>query len=82
MSDFKAHVQAAIEKAVDPVTGKNVPVWVTEFESFTDPGSFLGEVLPWLDGEGGVQRYAYFMAVEGILVSGGSVNGVGVKYAG
>ncbi|KAM0804180.1 hypothetical protein BDR22DRAFT_792434, partial [Usnea florida] len=60
VSDFQSHVQSAIQAAVDPATGKNVPVWVTEFQSFTDPETFLGEILPWLDGQGGVQRYAYF----------------------
>lgn len=81
VADFQSHIQSAIKAAVNPVTGKNVPVWVTEFESFTDPETFLGEVLPWLDGESGVERYAYFMAVDGIMVSGGSVNAVGAKYA-
>ena len=81
VSDFQSHVQSAIEAAVNPATGEQVPVWVTEFQSFTDPGGFLGEVLPWLDGHSGVARYAYFMATDGILVSGGSVNAVGQKYA-
>lgn len=81
VSDFQSHVQSAIEAAVNPATGEKVPVWVTEFQSFTDPATFLGEVLPWLDGESGVQRYAYFMATDGIMISGGSVNAVGAKYA-
>ena len=81
ISEFKSHVQSAIKAAVNPATGQNVPVWVTEFQSFTDPEGFLSEVLPWLDGEGGVSRYAYFMATEGILMNGGSVNAVGAKYA-
>lgn len=81
VSDFQSHVQAAIAAAVNPATGDKVPVWVTEFQSFTDPGSFLSEILPWLDGQSGVQRYAYYMATDGILVSGGSVNAVGAKYA-
>ena len=81
VSDFKSHVQSAINAAVDPATGQKVPVWVTEFQSFTDPEGFLGQVLPWLDGESGVDRYAYFMATEGILMNGGSVNAVGAKYA-
>ncbi len=81
VADFQSHVQSAIKAAVNPTTGKNVPVWVTEFQSFTDPESFLGEILPWLDGQSGVERYAYFMATDGILVSGGTVNAVGAKYA-
>lgn len=81
VSDFQSHVQSAIKAAVNPATGQNVPVWVTEFQSFTDPETFLGEILPWLDGQSGVQRYAYFMATDGILVSGGTVNAVGAKYA-
>lgn len=81
VSDFQSHVQSAIEAAVNPATGQKVLVWVTEFQSFTDPERFLGEILPWLDGHSGVERYAYFMATDGILVSGGSVNAVGAKYA-
>lgn len=81
VSDFQSHIQSAIEAAVNPATGEKVPVWVTEFQSFTDPETFLGEILPWLDGQSGVERYAYFMATDGILVSGGSVNAVGAKYA-
>lgn len=81
VSDFKSHIQSAINAAVNPATGHKVPVWVTEFQSFTDPESFLGEVLPWLDGESGVDRYAYFMATDGILLNGGSVSAVGAKYA-
>ncbi|CAF9925686.1 hypothetical protein IMSHALPRED_006753 [Imshaugia aleurites] len=81
VSDFQSHVQSAIAAAVNPATGEKVPVWVTEFQSFTDPESFLSEILPWLDGESGVQRYAYFMATDGILINGGSVNAVGAKYA-
>lgn len=81
VNDFKSHIQSAIRAAVDPATGQKVPVWVTEFQSFTDPESFLGEVLPWLDGESGVDRYAYFMATDGILLNGGSVSAVGAKYA-
>ena len=81
VSDFQSHVQSAIAAATNPATGEKVPVWVTEFQSFTDPEGFLGEILPWLDGQSGVERYAYFMATDGILVSGGSVNAVGAKYA-
>lgn len=81
VSDFQSHVQAVIAAAVNPATGDKVPVWVTEFQSFTDPGSFLGEILPWLDGQSGVARYAYYMATDGILTSGGSVNAVGAQYA-
>ncbi|KAL9074577.1 MAG: hypothetical protein Q9161_002169 [Pseudevernia consocians] len=81
VSDFQSHVQSAIKAAVNPATGQNVPVWVTEFQSFTDPESFLDEILPWLDGQNSVERYSYFMATDGILVSGGTVNAVGAKYA-
>ena len=81
VSDFQSHVQSAISAAINPATGEKVPVWVTEFQSFTDPETFLGEILPWLDGEAGVQRYAYFMAIDGIMVSGGDLNAVGATYA-
>lgn len=60
------------------------PVWVTEFGAKGDADrqeQFMGQILPWLDGYGGVERYSYFMAKEGILTQGNGVSGLGQKYA-
>ncbi|KAI0804768.1 hypothetical protein BC629DRAFT_1283556 [Irpex lacteus] len=49
------------------------PVWVTEFGasgSVQQQQAFLNTMLPFLDGLSGVERYAYFMAGQNILVDG------------
>jgi hypothetical protein len=63
-------------------TGKNV--WLTEFGATgTDDevNTFLETVLPWLDTQPYVERYAYFMASEGKLITGGSLSTYGKTYA-
>ncbi|KAL2358346.1 hypothetical protein BJ546DRAFT_834327, partial [Cryomyces antarcticus] len=64
---FKDHVTNATAMA----GGK--PVWITEFgASGTDAqvNTFLQTVLPWLDQQSSIERYAYFMVSDGLLVSG------------
>jgi len=78
IDDFKQHVTQAIQVAA----GR--PVWITEFAttSGTDDqiNAFFTSVLPWLDQQSKVERYAYFMAGEGSLVSGGKLSTIGNKY--
>ncbi|CAG8953787.1 hypothetical protein HYFRA_00006679 [Hymenoscyphus fraxineus] len=71
---FKDHVKEAHD-----VTGK--PVWITEF-AYTggDEAAFLKKVIPWLEAQAYVERYSYFMAAEGKLVSGGGLSTVGKAY--
>ncbi|KAF2727453.1 hypothetical protein EJ04DRAFT_582016 [Polyplosphaeria fusca] len=67
---FKAHVTKACQ-----VAGGR-PLWITEFAP--DPWgtgeaeqiAFLRSVMPWLDANDCVERYAFFMATPGMLVSG------------
>ena len=76
MKDFQSQVGKA------SAIGK--PVWVTEFGAKGDADrqeQFMGQILPWLDGHAGVERYSYFMAKEGILTQGNGVSGLGQKYA-
>lgn len=52
---------------------KPKPLWITEF-GFTDGSddvklSAMKELLTWLDAQDYVERYAYFMASPGILLS-------------
>jgi hypothetical protein len=65
-ADFKQHVQDAY------TAGGNRPIWITEFGctsgSDTDIANFFNEVIPWLDSQSYVERYAYFMAATGNLV--------------
>jgi hypothetical protein len=63
-------------------------VWITEF-GFTDPNDteddkkkFLRAVLPWLDSQEWVFRYAMQMAAEGALIksSGSGLSELGFIY--
>lgn len=64
------------------------PVWVTEFgtQGGTDQDTldFLSEVLPWLDAQTYVQRYAWFMDAEGgnpyLLQGNGSLTSIGAMF--
>ncbi|RDW83050.1 hypothetical protein BP5796_04541 [Coleophoma crateriformis] len=66
--------------------GGNRPLWITEFgcSSGTDAeiNTFLQTVLPWLDEQTYVARYAYFMASDGVLLSSGTtLSTLGETYA-
>lgn len=55
--------------------GGNRPLWITEFQfsgSTDEQNTYLQEVIPFLDGSDMVEKYAYFMASEGILLSSGT----------
>jgi hypothetical protein len=69
-TDFQVHVQNAY------TTGGNRPVWVTEFgttgASDAQTEAWLQEVLPWLDSQPYVERYAYFYAGANSLINSGS----------
>ena len=73
---FKDHVSKAIALAPN-----NAPVWVTEFQcQGGDQNAFLADVLPWLDSQGRVARYAYFMASNVDLTNGNALTALGQKY--
>ncbi|KAK8206930.1 hypothetical protein M8818_004765 [Zalaria obscura] len=67
-----AYFQDQVNNATSVAGGK--PVWVTEFGTTdgTDDqiASFLETVMPWMDSQDFVERYAYFMASDGILLTG------------
>ncbi len=79
---FKNYVQSVIDVAKKHGVSK---VWLTEFGasgSDAEVAKFLGEVLPWMDGNDAVERYAYFMCSDGKLVSGSAISDlVGKAYA-
>lgn len=63
----------------------NLPVWITEFQCYgtdAEQVSFLQDVLPWLDSQEYVQRYAYFGVYEGYLLdsTGTGLSDIGVTY--
>lgn len=79
---FESHVQDVISAASQNGVGK---VWLTEFGatgSDSEVASFLGQALPFLDSTAAVERYAYFMCSDGVLVNGNSISSpIGEAYA-
>jgi hypothetical protein len=74
---FKGHVEQAYQ------TGGNRPVWITEFAASGTPdeqNAFLEVVIPWLDAQPYVERYAYFMCEDGVLVSGNGPSTLGSTF--
>ncbi|KAE9367655.1 glycoside hydrolase family 128 protein [Stipitochalara longipes BDJ] len=64
---FQANVTNAYETF-------KLPVWITEFQCYgndVQQVSFLQKVLPWMDSQSYVERYAYFGAFPNILINGG-----------
>uniref|UniRef100_A0A093VI55 Alkali-sensitive linkage protein 1 n=1 Tax=Talaromyces marneffei PM1 TaxID=1077442 RepID=A0A093VI55_TALMA len=58
-------------------------VWITEFQdtgSDADQVAFLREVIPWLDSNTAVGRYAYFYTAEGYLLTDKMLSTVGQTY--
>jgi hypothetical protein len=61
------------------------PIWITEFGATgteDEQNTFLQTVLPWLDAQSYVERYAWFMVAEDNLISTGtSLSTIGVTFA-
>ncbi|KAL4895433.1 hypothetical protein BDV59DRAFT_200078 [Aspergillus ambiguus] len=64
-------------------------VWVTEFAlnsdlangaSSQESADFLSQVLPWLDGQDMIGRYAYYMCADPYLISGTGLTTAGMAY--
>ena len=54
---------------------KGKPIWVTEIGasgSADEQNTFLQTVMPWMDQQGYIERYAYFMVTPGDLISSGT----------
>lgn len=79
---FKSHVNDVIAAAQANGVSK---VWLTEFGasgSDSDVANFLTQATSFLDSTGAVERYAYFMCSNGILINGNSISSpVGAAYA-
>jgi hypothetical protein len=74
---FKSHVEQAY------TAGGNRPVWITEFAATgteDEQNTFLEVVIPWLDAQPYVERYAYFMCSQGILISGNGRSTLGTTF--
>ena len=64
--------------------GGNRPVWITEFAgsgTADEQNTFLETVIPWLDAQPYVERYAYFMVVDGVLINGDGLSTLGSTFA-
>ena len=51
------------------------PIWLTEFGASgtaEEQNTFLETVLPWMDEQSYIERYAYFMVADGSLISTGT----------
>ncbi len=75
---FKNYVTSAI------VAAKGRPIWITEFAasgSQAQQVAFLQVVMPWLDAQPAVQRYAYFGVFDGKLVAGTEISALGRTFA-
>ncbi|GAB1202962.1 hypothetical protein BDV32DRAFT_118714 [Aspergillus pseudonomiae] len=84
--EFKTFVQEAQELASQYNLQET---WVTEFalSSAMTAGSgtqestdFLNEVIPWLDSQSGIGRYAYYMCADGFLLEGSDLSASGKAY--
>jgi hypothetical protein len=61
----------------------NKPVWVSEFAGSGTPDeeeAFIKTMIPFLDAQPQVQRYAYFATIEGNLVANSAVTRNGAAY--
>lgn len=61
------------------------PIWLTEFQkigSEAEQKEFLAKAVPFLESQAGVERYSYFMVKDGMMTTGGQLNGVGRAFAG
>lgn len=83
VAQFKAQVSDAINLAHQHNMAE---VWITEFAlnnaSPSQSAAFLQEVLPWLDSQSAIGRYAVFMCADGYLLSGNALNEAGNVYVG
>lgn len=63
-----------------------LPIWITEFECYGTEAqqiTFLQKVLPWMDAQSYVARYAYFGAFPDYLINhdGTGLSALGTAYA-
>ncbi|KAJ3281837.1 hypothetical protein HK104_011256 [Borealophlyctis nickersoniae] len=75
LDDFKKHITDAYNIA-KKYKGDNVKVWLTEFASQTQDAAeerkFFDAAVAWLDQQSFVERYAWFGAMRGNVVSPGA----------
>ncbi len=77
---FKQYIQQAYTVA------GHLPIWITEFQGLgtvDQQVTFVKDVVPWLDTQSYVQRYAYFGVFPGILINNAStgLSAIGQAFA-
>jgi hypothetical protein len=76
--------QQYITKAIDLANKHGIfKVWLTEFAATSDSASqtqFLQKAIPWLNSQDAIERYAYFMAGDGSLLSDNALSAIGQAY--
>lgn len=80
--DFKKYMQAVHEAF-------SMPVWITEFGVYEgDADEFLRDVLPWMDQQTWIERYAYYMVAPTtgtpqflVNAAGSALSSTGIIYA-
>lgn len=79
---FKSHAQDVINTAAQFGVNK---VWLTEFQPTSGDAAaqaaFMQEAVAFLDSTPAVERYAAFMASDGTMLTGSSLNSIGEAYA-
>ncbi|PQE04599.1 hypothetical protein CJF30_00004400 [Rutstroemia sp. NJR-2017a BBW] len=87
---FPANGQLGSDWFISNVTNAHeffkIPIWITEFQCYgsdDQQAQFLKTVLPWLDAQSWVQRYAYFGVFPGFLINsaGNGLSSAGTVYA-
>ena len=64
-----------------------LPIWITEFQCYGNDSqqvAFLNNVIPWLDSQSYVERYAYFGVFPGYLINsaGTGLSDIGLAFVG
>lgn len=76
-ASYTDYFKQFINETVALATENNIEdVWLTEFQATGDTASqvtFLEEILPWLDAQSNVSRYAYFMCSSSVLLTAANV---------
>lgn len=90
-ADFKKHIQDVRDavkdvKSVAKNSAGEPTLWITEFGlNGGNPdtiSTFLNDVMPWLDSQDYVERYAYQFVADNFLVTGTTPNKAGKTFAG
>jgi len=79
-----AYFQGYLTDAIKNPSFGGRPIWVTEFMgsgTMAEQATFLGTMVPWMDDQPGIERYAAFGVTTGdSFASGGTLTTLGTAY--